>query len=446
MESVLIFSSVIIAVYVRFGNDAVLYIISEPVVPKALLITLICQISLYYFDLYDFKVTNSNMELGIRLLQALGISSITLAVIYYIFPSFIIGRGIFLITLFFLVAFVASWRLSYDWVLKTRRFTNRVLIIGSGDLAREITREILNKKDSGFYVVGFLEYDSDKVGTSIINPKVIGTYNHLPQIAINKNVDKIVVAIQEKRGKMPMKELLECRLKGMDIEDGTTFYERITGKVAVENINPSSLIFSKGFNHLRITTTLKQFFDMTLSAVGLTLLSPSFLIVSLLIKIDSRGPIFFSQKRVGKDGKVYSLVKFRSMRNNAESLTGPVWAQTDDDRVTRVGRIIRKTRIDELPQIFNVLKGDMSIVGPRPERPFFVKKLEKGVPYYSLRLCVKPGITGWAQINYNYGASVEDSLKKLQYDLYYIKNMSIFFDLYIIFKTIKVVLFGKGAR
>ena len=446
MESLLIFSSVIIAVYVRFGNDAVLYMINEPVVLKALLITLICQISLYYFDLYDFRVTNSNMELGIRLLQALGISSITLAVLYYFFPPLIIGRGIFLITLFFLITIIVSWRMLYNWVLKTRRFTNRVLIIGSGDLAGEITGEILDKKDSGFHVVGFLEYDVDKVGISIINPKVIGTYNQLPQIAINKNVDKIVVAIQEKRGKMPMKELLECRLKGMDIEDGATFYERITGKIAVENINPSSLIFSEGFNHLRITTTFKQFFDMTLSAVGLILLSPLFLIVSLLIKIDSRGPVFFSQKRVGKDGKFYSLVKFRSMRNNAESLTGPVWAQTDDDRVTRVGGIIRKTRIDELPQIFNVLKGDMSIVGPRPERPFFVKRLEKGLPYYSLRLYVKPGITGWAQINYNYGASVEDSLKKLQYDLYYIKNMSIFLDLYIIFETIKVVLFCRGAR
>lgn len=445
MESILICFSVIVSVYIRFGDYATVYLINELGIIKALLITLISQISLYYFDLYDFKVTNTSMELGVRLLQALGISSIILAVIYYLFPPLIIGRGIFLITLFFLVGFVVLWRLLYHWVLETKRFTKRVLIIGSGDLAIEITREILDKKDSGFHVVGFLEYDVDKVGVSIINPKVIGTYNQLPQIVESENVDRIVVAIQEKRGKMPMKELLECRLKGIEIEDGTTFYERLTGKMAIENLNPSSLIFSEGFNQLRIKNT-KRLLDLILSAVGLALLFPLFLITPVLIVIDSRGPVFFRQKRVGKDGKVYRLLKFRSMRDNAESYTGPVWAQTDDDRITRVGKIIRKTRIDEIPQIFNVIKGDMSIVGPRPERPFFVKRLEENVPYYSLRLCVKPGITGWAQIKYSYGASIQDSLKKLQFDIYYLKNVSMFLDLLIIFETIKVVLFGKGSR
>ena len=445
MESILICFSVIVSVYIRFGDYATVYLINELGIIKALLITLISQISLYYFDLYDFKVTNTSMELGVRLLQALGISSIILAVIYYLFPPLIIGRGIFLVTLFFLVGFVVLWRLLYHWVLETKRFTKRVLIIGSGDLAIEITREILDKKDSGFHVVGFLEYDVDKVGVSIINPKVIGTYNQLPQIVESENVDRIVVAIQEKRGKMPMKELLECRLKGIEIEDGTTFYERLTGKMAIENLNPSSLIFSEGFNQLRIKNT-KRLLDLILSAVGLALLFPLFLITPVLIVIDSRGPVFFRQKRVGKDGKVYRLLKFRSMRDNAESYTGPVWAQTDDDRITRVGKIIRKTRIDEIPQIFNVIKGDMSIVGPRPERPFFVKRLEENVPYYSLRLCVKPGITGWAQIKYSYGASIQDSLKKLQFDIYYLKNVSMFLDLLIIFETIKVVLFGKGSR
>ncbi|MDY6854852.1 MAG: TIGR03013 family XrtA/PEP-CTERM system glycosyltransferase [Thermodesulfobacteriota bacterium] len=445
MEGALIFFAVIVASYIRFGGYATIYLINDLGIIKALLITLICQICLYYFDLYDFKVTNTNMELGVRLLQALGISSIILAVIYYLFPPLVIGRGIFLITLFFLIAFVVLWRLLYNWLLITKRFAKRVLIIGSGDFATDITKEIFDKKDSGFYVVGFLGDNFDKVGISIVNPKVIGTYNQLPQIAEKENVDKIVIAIQEKRGKMPMKELLKCRMKGIEVEDGTTFYERLTGKMAVENLNPSSLIFSEGFSQLRITNT-KRLFELILSVIALVLLSPLFLITSLLIKLDSSGPVFFYQKRVGKDGEVYRLVKFRSMRDNAESYTGPVWAQTDDDRITRVGRIIRKTRIDELPQLFNVMKGHMSIVGPRPERPFFVKRLEGKVPYYSLRLCVKPGITGWAQIKYSYGASIYDSLIKLQYDIYYIKNMSMFLDLLIIFETIKVVLFGKGAR
>ena len=446
MESVLIVLSILMAVWLRFGNDFSPITDYEMAIPKVLLIAAVCQLSLYYFDLYDFRITNSYIELGIRLLQSLGSSSIALAVLYYLFPSLIIGRGIFLITLTILTVFIVSWRMLYNWILKTRSFTERVLILGSGELAGDIARAILEKKDSGFFVVGFLENDTQLIGVSIVNPKVIGTYGQLPEIVEKEEVDRIVVAIQQRRGQMPVKELLECRLKRIKIEEGSSFYERLTGKIAVQSIYPSWLIFSGGFKRLIISNTVKRCFEIIISVMVLILILPVILITAFLIKIDSRGPIFFTQKRAGKDGKEYKLIKFRSMREDAEANTGPVWAQVNDNRITRVGSVIRKARIDEIPQIFNVLKGDMSIVGPRPERPFFVKKLEKKIPYYSQRLCVKPGVTGWAQVKCDYGASVEDSIKKLQYDMYYIKNMSVCLDLLIIFETIKVVLFGKGAR
>jgi sugar transferase (PEP-CTERM system associated) len=260
------------------------------------------------------------------------------------------------------------------------------------------------------------------------------------------DINKIVVALSEKRGKLPTKELLKCRVKGIDIIEGTTFYERMTGKIIVDQINPSMLIFSEGFRKSHVRRFIKLIVDLSLSFVLLILLSPLFILTVVLIKIDSEGPVIFSQERVGKNRKTYLIYKFRSMIADAEKQCGPVWATDDDDRITRIGKIIRKLRVDEIPQLFNVLKGDMSFVGPRPEREFFVDNLESIIPYYQERFNVKPGITGWAQVCYGYGASVEDAIEKLNYDLFYIKNMSIFMDLLIIIRTIKIVLFGKGAR
>jgi sugar transferase (PEP-CTERM system associated) len=234
-------------------------------------------------------------------------------------------------------------------------------------------------------------------------------------------------------------------MRGISIEEGIEFYEHLTGRLQVESLRPSSLIFSNGFKKSKLTMLTRRIIEFVLSLFGVIFLSPLILIISVLIKIDSRGPIFFKQERVGKGGKIFKLLKFRSMIENAEA-NGPVWAEQDDKRVTRVGRWMRKWRFDEIPQMFNVLKGDMSFVGPRPERPYFVKQLREEIPFYGQRLSVKPGVTGWAQIKYRYGASKEDALEKLKYDLYYIKNLSPFLDLLIIFETIKVVLFGKGAR
>jgi sugar transferase (PEP-CTERM system associated) len=274
---------------------------------------------------------------------------------------------------------------------------------------------------------------------------VIGDYSQILPICQNGDVDRIIVALDERRGKFPLEQLLYCRLKGIRVDDGIAFTEQMAGKLSVENLHPSFLIFSDGFKRSAILKKLKRGLDILGSVLGLTLFIPVNLIVSIAIKLDSMGPILYRQERVGKDGKIFRLLKFRSMYMDAEE-NGPVWARVNDERVTRVGRIIRKMRLDEIPQMLNVLKGDMSFVGPRPERPFFVDRLVNEIPFYSERHVIKPGITGWAQIRYRYGASKEDALQKLKYDLYYIKHMSTILDLIIIFETIKIVLFGRGAR
>ncbi len=263
---------------------------------------------------------------------------------------------------------------------------------------------------------------------------------------INMGVKKMVVALEDKRSFFPTEELLKCRVAGIDVLEGTTFYERLTGKLPVTFINPSWLIFSNGFKKSKIKTFIKRILDISAAVTLLLLFAPIFIITSVLIKLESKGPILFAQDRVGQNKKEYMMYKFRSMVENAEKLSGPVWAEDNDPRITRVGRVIRKFRIDELPQIWNVLAGTMSMVGPRPERKHFTDKLEKIIPYYSERFTVKPGVTGWAQVCYDYGASVEDAVEKLNYDLFYIKNMSIMLDVVIILRTIKTVLFGRGAR
>lgn len=274
---------------------------------------------------------------------------------------------------------------------------------------------------------------------------VVGDYSQIFQICQAGDVDRIVVALDERRGKFPLDQLLFCRLKGIPVDDGVTFTEQLAGKLSVENLNPSIIIFSNGFKRSVIFNRLKRGLDILCSLFGLAVFSPVCLLISIAIKLESRGPVVYRQERVGEDDRLFHLYKFRSMRSDAEA-NGPVWAKENDQRITRVGRVIRKLRLDEIPQMVNVLKGDMSFVGPRPERPFFVHQLKNEIPFYSKRHVVKPGITGWAQISYRYGASKEDALEKLKYDLYYIKNMSILFDLMVVLQTAKIVLVGKGAR
>ena len=274
---------------------------------------------------------------------------------------------------------------------------------------------------------------------------VLGEPGDLIKIVRDHKVDKVVVALQERRGTLPLRDLLDCKFNGIVVEDSPAFYEEMTGKIPVAGLYPSSLIFSSGFKKSRLLLLTKRFLDIVASLVLLIVSLPASVATAIAIKLDSKGPVIFSQERAGEREKVFRIYKFRSMYTDAEK-HGPKWASDNDDRVTRVGRIIRKLRIDEIPQLYNILKGDMSFVGPRPERPYFVEQLKKQIPFYSERFWVKPGLTGWAQINYSYGASVEDALEKLQYDLYYIKHLSITLDIAIILQTIKVVLVGRGAR
>lgn len=276
--------------------------------------------------------------------------------------------------------------------------------------------------------------------------RIIGDSSLIHKIAGEGKVERIIVAMEERRGRFPTEELLKCRMEGISIEEGIAFYEQLTGKLLIERAYPSFLIFSSGFIRSTYHHVVKGIMDFVLSLLGLLISLPIMALIPLAIKLDSSGPVFYQQKRVGKHGKPFMLLKFRSMKEDAEEETGPVWAQEKDKRVTRIGRIIRKLRLDEIPQMINILRGEMSFAGPRPERLHFVEQLKDEIPFYDKRHMVKPGITGWAQIEYPYGASKKEALEKLEYDLFYIKNMSPFLDLTILFRTVKIALFGNGAR
>lgn len=448
IENLLIFLCVLAAVEIRlfldFDRDD--FFTYDLLYYKAFVIASICQICFYYNDLYAIRLANQPRDWSIKFIQSLATAAILLSVVYYLFPSVIIGRGVFLITLALLPLAVIGWRLSYDRLSRMGPLRDRLLIIGSGPLARKIGSEILRNHRASYDVVGFIDEDTNRVGESVVNPKIIGDYAALSGIVSGGNINRVIVALPDRRGKLPVDSLLQCKFQGTQIHDGVNFYERLVGKIVVEDLKPSWFIFSSGFNQFRLTRITKRLLDIAVASLALLVSLPLFLIIAPLIRLNSPGPVFFRQERVGEEGRVFTLMKFRSMREDAEAETGPVWARHQDDRTTAVGRFLRTSRMDELPQLINVLKGHMSFVGPRPERPFFVGQLQKEIPYYLVRHAVKPGITGWAQIKYNYGASKEDALEKLQYDLFYIKHLSLWLDLTIIFETIKVVLLSRGSR
>jgi len=447
-EGIVIFAAVMTACWLILNVG--LFEFDQWLFLKIFLISLVCQMCLYYNDLYDLKVTDSFRELGIRLLQALGTAAIILAGIYLAFPKAIVGSGIFAVSILFVIVLIVSWRFFYTLILTHGIFNQKIILLGSGRLAQGILDEINKRKDSG-YTVAANVWDSQRESNFLSNQTHLDTiykkdYHGLCELAEELDIKKIIVAIKERRGALPLKELVKCRVKGIDVIEGTSFYEMLAGKLIVNQINPAWIIFSEGFYKSRTRRILKRSTDLIVSLAMLILFLPVIIVTAISIKIGSAGSIIFSQERTGKNKKPYMLYKFRSMVEDAEKQSGPVWASDNDKRITRVGRILRKWRIDEIPQLWNVLKGDMSIVGPRPEREFFVNKLEEIIPYYGERFSVKPGLTGWAQVCYSYGSSVDDAIEKLNYDLFYIKNMSVFMDLMIILRTIKIVLFGKGAR
>lgn len=446
LEGCIIFGTVLLSTVVVTFSYSILFDLL--LVVRIALVTIICQTCLYYNDLYDFDVSSTLTEISIRLLQALGITSIALAVIYWIFPLVIIDQKIFILSILLLLVFVIGWRLVYIQILNKGLFNEHIIILGSSKLAEDIFKEISNTIDCG-YTVSVMIPDTEDVDFSFDIPeKVIirKKKKNLCGIARDLEIKKVVVALKERRGAFPTDELIRCRTAGVEVIEGSSFYEMLTGKVLVKQINPSWLIFSDGFRKSRFKTILKRIEDIVCALILLIIFSPLLLIVAVLIKIDSKGPIFFAQDRVGLDKQEYMMHKFRSMVEDAEKLTGPVWAQDNDTRITRVGKVIRKFRIDELPQLWEVLIGKMSLVGPRPERKHFTDELEQEIPFYSQRFNVKPGLTGWAQVSYDYGATIDDAVEKLNYELFYIKNMSLAMDMVIILRTIKTVLFGRGAR
>jgi sugar transferase (PEP-CTERM system associated) len=446
-EAALVYGSIIAAVYLRVGvDDAKFELFVKNGFWKAALATFFCLAGFYLFDLYDFVVMHDRRELVLRLVQALGLAWIALAMSFYFYPGLMLGRSVSLIALPLALGLMVAWRVSIHWFLGHPDFGERILIVGSGDSAVEIAREVLSRPDAGYRIAGFVGTDSEMLGKSLINPRVIGLTEQLGDIVKREHIDRIVVAMGERRGQFPTDKLLQLSLAGhVSIEEGAAFYERITGRVSLAMVRPSWLIFTGPGRKARFASLSRTIVHRFAALVGAILSLPIVIVTAILIKLDSRGPIFYKQERVGKNGKAFTLIKFRSMRVDAEA-DGPVWASKGDDRTTRIGRIMRKIRVDEIPQFWNILRGEMSFVGPRPERPHFVAQLAQEIPYYEQRHLIAPGLTGWAQIKYPYGASIEDARQKLQYDLFYIKNYSLVFDAIILFETIKIILFGRGAQ
>ncbi len=420
----------------------------DPFFARTGFIVLVYSIVLYYSDFFKADYYRPGRKMIIRLLSAVVLAGAALFFICFFLLSdnLKIWYGVLAVNLLVLPVCLIIWRFALLKCPSMEQSNEKVLVIGSGDLAKNIGLKIFNRENHGLRLHGFIDNDPEKLGRSIVNPGVVGGYGDIMRIVKNENIRKIIVALPDRRARLPMSALLDCKLKGVTIVEGATFHERLEGKVPLEHLKPSWVVFSDGFKSLRSRKIVKRMTDVFFSSIMLIVLSPVMLITAILIKLDSKGSVIFSQTRVGENEKEFNVYKFRSMKQDAEAGTGPVWANADDNRVTRFGRFMRKTRLDELPQLINVIKGDMSFVGPRPERPYFVEQLKKEIPYFEMRTVVKPGLTGWTQIKYAYGATVEDAIEKLQYDIYYIKHMSLFFDLMIILGTIKVVLTGQGAR
>jgi sugar transferase (PEP-CTERM system associated) len=413
--------------------------------PKVVVLAATTLLLFYLSDLYNFQPQLDIGELILRIGMASTIAAVLTAAIGFAIPSLRFGRMAFLaLTASSSLGLMAFRLLTRDRV-SHQLLRERVLVLGT-DLADVIIAYEGRQDLIPFQIIGFLDDDSAAQDHLPPGYDLRGTVKELLPVVEQLHPDVLLVTLTNMRGVLPVNDILECRFRGIRVEEWPSFFEKLTGKIVVDSLRPGWLIFSDGPARTPLTDTLRRTLDVGLSLIGLILSAPLMGLAALSIKLDSAGPVLFRQERVGKDGKVFVLYKFRSMGVDAEQRTGPVWASEDDPRVTRVGRVLRKIRLDETPQMFNVLIGDMSFIGPRPERPLFVDQLKEQIPRYVLRFAVKPGITGWAQVKYSYGSTVEDALEKLQYDLHYIKNKSIFLDLLILLKSVQVVLLARGAR
>jgi sugar transferase (PEP-CTERM system associated) len=447
LETVLILGAIAAAANIRLGSTEVWRLVEEEsALLKALLIVFVCQLCLHYSDLYDdLRITRDRRELLVRIFQALGATSILLSLLYYLFPALILGRGIVMIAAAFISILVVGWRILFSWFAKQVGPRQRLLLVGTSAAGVALAKELHLREDMGIEIVGFVDSDISRVGEPVFNPGVIGTIDDIPELVRTLEIDRVVVSLADARGKLPMAKLLEMRMAGVTFHHMASVYEEYTGKISIENLRPSWLIFSSGFRKSMWREAVKRGIDVVAAVLSLLLLSPVLILLAALVRLTSPGPAVYRQQRVGLQGRLFNVYKLRSMRSDAEAESGAVWSRPGDARVTPLGRFMRRTRLDELPQMWNVIKGDMSLVGPRPERPEFVHDLATQIPFYGQRHVVKPGITGWAQVRYTYGATVEDAMEKLQYDLFYIKNFTISLDLFIIFETLKTVVLRKGV-
>ncbi len=438
-EALIVWFSFVLGTMLQNRDDSWLLLNVEGGYLKILAVTGVVLLFSHWFDLYDASSLGAKWERVFRMLLVLGFVALALSFVGFVFPSFLPGNGSALAGIIILTFMLFTWRAAYSWLLRQPYLRERVYVLGTGERAERLVNGLRGLSDLGIEVVGWTgNLEGELTRESVAS--------HLLGLAQEKGVHRVIVAMHDRRGTLPVEELLAIRLGGVKVEEATSWLERISGRIEVEQLNPSWLIFAEGFRFSGGFHFFRRSVSTMVAGIGLLLVLPLLPFIMLAIKLGSPGPILYRQKRVGLGGHRFSCYKFRTMREDAEADTGATWATDDDPRVTRVGKLLRASRLDEIPQLWCVLKGDMAFVGPRPERPEFVEWLSREIPYYGVRHVVRPGITGWAQVRYKYGNTLGDAREKLQYDLFYIKNASFGLDILIMFQTIKIVLLGRGAQ
>ena len=438
-EALLVWTSFLVATVWQHPEDSYIVLNYEGGYWKILAGTAAVLLFSHLFDLYEPTQWDAKGELYFRLLLVPGLLALALAVIAYIFPHALLGNHAVLLGLLLVTVALFGWRMIYAWLAQNPYLRERVYVLGAGDRAQRLINGLRTRSELGIEVAGW----SGNVEGAVTREAIA---SHLMELFGERRVHRVIVAMDDRRGTLPVTEMLQLRLNGIKIEEATSWLEKISGRIEVDNLYPSWLIFAEGFRFSASFALLRRVLAILASAILLLIVLPVVPFVILAIRLDSRGPVLYRQRRVGLGGKVFYCYKFRTMRQDAEADAGATWALDDDPRITQAGKFLRKARLDEIPQVWCVLKGDMSFVGPRPERPEFVEMLAKEIPFYGVRNAVRPGITGWAQVRYKYGNTIADAKEKLQYDLYYIKNMSLGLDLMIMFQTMKIVLLGRGAQ
>ena len=437
-EALLVWTSLLLGALWQSREDSYLILNAEYGYYKILALTILVLLLSHWFDLYNPMQSGGRGELYFRLFLIPGLLAFGLAALEWMFPRVRMGNSSFAGGLLILTVALLGWRSAYAWLAHQPYLRERVYVLGDGERAQRLVRSLQARPELGVDVVGWTG-----AMQAISTRENIAA--HLYEGATSRQVDRVIVAMQDRRDAMPMQELLKLRLQGaVHIEEATSWLEKISGKIEIEQLYPSWIIFAEGFRFRDTFRLARRLLDLAVGLIVMIATAPLIPLVALAIRLSSPGPVLYHQKRVGRGGKIFYCYKFRTMRQDTEADIGPTWADDDDPRITRIGKFLRISRLDEIPQLWCVLKGDMAFVGPRPERPEFVEWLTREIPYYGVRHLVRPGITGWAQIRYKYGNSVEDAKEKLQYDLFYIKNASIGLDILIMFQTIKTVLRLSG--